>query len=310
MLKRIWRQLELSKSKCLAVTILIFLSLGIIGVNPAKQTLAPMDLLLDFRGFDGISIDPPLVNPERSDSLDFVLTNWRFFRNEIREGRFPSWNPNNQLGNRGIQLPIFQGLTLPFFAFLATPNEAVGYTLAIITNFLVAGLGSYLLLLFLFGNRLAALFGAITFAFCGFNVAWAHWPHLTTSAWIPWVLAAILRFWQTDRLVWAMLFSASTAMLVLGGFPFVTLLGAIATLLLIICLLFADFVSEDAHWFPIRKLVNLTIAGLAGGVLVAPSLIQLHDFLANTDLSWRSGKTILDPSDLLHLFGIDWGDRI
>ncbi len=69
---------------CLA---LLILSLGIIGVNPLKQTLAPMDLLLSFPGWDNANVDTPLVNMERSDALDHRLPHWRFFRSELRQGR-------------------------------------------------------------------------------------------------------------------------------------------------------------------------------------------------------------------------------
>ncbi len=129
------------------------LVLLIVGANPFRQTLAPMDLLLAYPGWDNTNVETPLVNRERSDALDHRLPNWREFRRELREGRLPLWNPLHQLGAPGIQSPIYEGLSIPFLVYAATPDEAVGYTLAILANYFVASFGAYCLLYFMFGNR-------------------------------------------------------------------------------------------------------------------------------------------------------------
>ncbi|TRC91752.1 hypothetical protein FJV80_02030 [Mesorhizobium sp. WSM4310] len=294
----------------ISLVLLFVLVLGIVGVNPFRQTLAPMDLLLAYPGWDNAGIDTPLVNMERSDILDSRLPNWREFRRELREGHIPLWNPLNQLGTAGIQAPIYEGLSIPFLVYALTPNEAMGYTFAILSNYLLAAFGTYCLLFFMFRNHVAAVFGAITFAFCGFNIAWAHWPHLTTSALIPWVLATQLRYWQTGRLGWAFGLIFSVALMGLGGFPFVALLGAIASLMLGAVLLFVEFRSAGINQLAVRRTIALGCAGAAGALLALPGLLQVKDILDSTDLSIRDGRAIFTPYDIVNMFGSDFVNHL
>jgi hypothetical protein len=300
---------SLRKDAAALVSVFVLVA-AIIGMNPFRQTLAPMDLLLAYPGWQNTGVETPLVNEERSDALDHRLPNWRYFRERLRSGHVPTWNPLNQLGAPGIQVPIFEALSLPFVIFATIPNEAVGYSLAIISNFMIAAFGAYFLLYFMFGIRAAAIFGAITFAFCGFNIAWAHWPHLTTSALIPWVLASELRLWQTGHARWLPVFALSVALLTLAGFPFVAEWGLIAAGLLGCFLV----VSALRDRMPARTMLMrsgcLGAAGLAGLLMAAPGLLQVLDVLSRTDLSYRSGGTPLNSSDLKYLLGLDFFYRI
>ncbi|WP_256749448.1 hypothetical protein [Mesorhizobium sp. Mes31] len=294
----------------ISMALLFVLVLGIVGVNPFRQTLAPMDLLLAYPGWDNAGVDTPLVNAERSDALDHRLPNWREFRRELWEGHIPLWNPVHQLGAVGIQAPIYEGLSIPFLVYALTPNEAVGYTFAILANYFLAAFGTYFLLFFMFRNRVAAIFGAMVFAFCGFNIAWAHWPHLTTSALIPWVLATQLRYWQSGRLSWALGFTLSVALMGLGGFPFVAILGAISSLILAIVLLFAELRSSGINQLTVRRVTGLACAGIAGALLALPGLLQIKEILDSTDLSSRTSGTGFTPYDIIYMFGSDFADHL
>lgn len=294
----------------ISMALLFALVLGIVGVNPFRQTLAPMDLLLAYPGWDNAGIDTPLVNAERSDALDHRLPNWREFRRELWEGHIPLWNPLHQLGAVGIQAPIYEGLSIPFLIYALTPNEAMGYTFAILANYFLAAFGAYFLLFFMFRSRVAAVFGAMVFAFCGFNIAWAHWPHLTTSALIPWVLATQLRYWQTGRLSWALGFALSIALMGLGGFPFVAILGAISSLILGVVVLVAEFPSTGINRLAVRRIIGLACAGIAGALLALPGLLQVKDILDSTDLSNRTSGTGFTPYDIIYMFGSDFVDHL
>ncbi|TPJ68411.1 hypothetical protein [Mesorhizobium sp. B2-7-1] len=290
--------------------LLLVLVLGIVGVNPFRQTLAPMDLLLAYPGWDNAGVDTPLINAERSDALDHRLPNWREFRRELWEGHIPLWNPVHQLGAAGIQSPIYEGLSIPFLIYALTPNEAMGYTFSILANYLLAAFGTYFLLFFMFSNRWAAVFGAMVFAFCGFNIAWAHWPHLTASALIPWVLASQLRYWQTGHLGWAFGFIFSVALIGLGGFPFVAVLGVISSLMLGTIVLIAEFRDIGVSRPAMRRVLALGCAGVAGTLLTLPGLLQIRDILNSTDLSIRSGGTIFTPYDIVNVFGFDFVNNL
>ncbi|MFD1987659.1 hypothetical protein ACFSOZ_35145 [Mesorhizobium newzealandense] len=293
-----------------SMALLFALVLGIVGVNPVRQTLAPMDLLLSYPGWDNAGIDSPLVNLERSDALDHRLPNWREFRRELREGHIPLWNPLHQLGAAGIQASIYEGLSIPFLVYALTPNEAMGYTFAILANYLLAAFGAYFLMFFMFRNRVAAIFGAMVFAFCGFNIAWAHWPHLTTSALIPWVLASQLRYWQTGRLSWALGFTLSVALMALAGFPFVALLGGISSLMLGIVVLAVELRSTGVNQTMVRRAIGLGCAGIAGAFLALPGLLEVKGILDTTDLSIRTGGTIFTPYDIVNMFGFDFSNHL
>lgn len=294
----------------ISMVLLVVLVLGIVGVNPFRQTLAPMDLMLAYPGWDNAGTETDLVNAERSDALDHRLPNWREFRRELREGHIPLWNPLHQLGAPGIQAPIYEGLSIPFLVYALTPNEAMGYTLALLSNYLLAAFGTYCLLFFMFRNHVAAVFGAITFAFCGFNIAWAHWPHLTTSALVPWVLATQLRYWQTGRLGWAFGFTLSIALIGLAGFPFVAVLGGISSLILGIVVLFAEVRSAGINQLRVRRFFGLGFAGIAGAFLALPGLLQVKEILNSTDLSSRTGGTWFTPYDIVNMFGSDFKNNL
>ncbi|MBV6304439.1 hypothetical protein KVP10_06050 [Candidimonas humi] len=293
----------------LAVACVLVLSILIIGVNPFKQVLAPMDLMHTVQGWG--KGDGAVVNPERSDILDFYLPRWRYFRWEIRkEHRIPIWNPIAEDGSYGIQEPSQFGINLPFLVYALWPDEPSGYTLAIIGNFLFGALGAYLLLVFMFGSRCAAIFGAITFAFSGFNIAWAYWPHAVTNACIPWVLASILRYWQEGKLRWSFIFMASVFLLGVGGFPFVSLLGCFSATAFVLVLLVSAIRNGEMSRVYWRRLACLAIAGIGAIALAAPGLNLLLGTLNHTDLTYRAGGTMLSSEDLLHLIGVDSGSRI
>src|SRR5690606_2544140 len=71
---------------------------------------------------------------------------------------------------------------------------------------------------------LATVVGAITFELCGFNAAWLYWPHVFTLMWAPWLLLAVDRCAQKPCFTRAFGVSVTSALVLLGGFPFVTLL--------------------------------------------------------------------------------------
>jgi len=293
----------------LALACVIILSLLIISVNPFKQVLAPMDLLHSAQGWG--SGAARVVNPERSDVLDFYLPRWRYFRQQIREEhKIPIWNSVAEDGSYGIQEPSQFGLSLPFFIYVLWPDEPSGYTIAIITNFLFAALGTYLLLMFMFEDRYAAIFGAITFAFCGFNIAWAYWPHAATNACIPWVLASMLRFWQKGKLRWPFVFMVSVFLLGVSGFPFVALLGGMSAISFMLLLMISATRDGTMYVYRWRRFACLVIAGIAAVAMAAPGLDLLLSTLKHTDLTYRIGGTLLNKKDLFNLLGVNLGTRL
>lgn len=293
-----------------AIVAIALLIPALLGVNPARQTLAPMDLLLHFPGWENVKVETPLVHLERSDAIDHRLSHWRYFREELRDGRLPLWNPRHQLGAPGIQSPIYEGLTLPFLIYTIWPDEATGYTLAILFCMFTAAVGGYLLAFLFFGNRIGAVFAGLTFAFCGFNIAWMHWPHVVTVGYLPWALSGILLQWHRPGIAPALMTSISVALMGLGGFPFVAVLGVCVCLLMGGILLGVSVWKGDALTSLLWRCGGIVFAGVAGGLVALPFLLESLHILDKLDLSYRQAGSALRPQHLAYLFGGDFFNDI
>lgn len=264
------------------------LAVSVIGANPfAGETVGPFDLLVAQAGWT-VPDEPVTVrNVERSDVLDSLLPSWIYQRREIREGHLSSWNPLPAGGRPGIQDLSNGELTPAFAIFAASPNAALGFYLATLFNLTMAGWGAHLWL----RRRVAllpAIFGAVTVMLCGFHTAWLYWPHTLTSIWICWLLWVIDRWWQTPSYGRFASMVGFSALLLLGGFPFVILLGAGAAVLYLLCLWMVDR--------PPGALIRIGGFGLAWIVammLCAIPLISFLSWFASFDVSYRSGGSAL-----------------
>lgn len=258
----------------------------VLGANPFKaHTITPFDLLVTRQAWS--SVAPPGVqarNPERSDVLDGLLPQWITAKKQIRSGEWPLWNPNPAGGSP--ELPFTTALFTPAFAvFTAVPSTALAFYLAIVFNLAVAGIGMYWFLRRRLG-WLAAAMGALTFEFCGFHAAWLYWPHVFTSIWLPWLLLAIDRCAEKPTWSRGMAIAAATALVVLGGFPFV------ASLVLEAGFLYAAILAA-ARWHayqPVGRHVFAYASGTAIGFLLCaiPLYAFAHWFL-RFDLDYRQG---------------------
>lgn len=279
--------------KLLPLLAYLVFAVGVIGVNPfAGETVGPFDLLVAQAGWTVHGEPIHVRNTQRSDVLDSLLPSWIQQRGKIREGHLSTWNPLPAGGQPGIQDLTNAELTPAFAIFALSPNPALGFYLATLFNLTMAGWGAHLWL-----RRRAALlpavFGAVTIMLCGFHAAWLYWPHTLTSIWICWLLWSIDRWWQTPgygRFTAMVVFSA---LLLLGGFPFVTLLSAGAAALYLLCLWIADRQP--------RALVRIGGFGLAWIVammLCAIPLISFLSWFAGFDISYRVGGSQFHlPSD-------------
>lgn len=275
-------------AKLLPLLAYLVFAIGVIGANPlAGETVGPFDLLVAQAGWTVEGEPVHVRNGERSDVLDSLLPSWIYQRGKIRDWHLSAWNPLPAGGRPGIQDLSNAELTPAFAIFATSPNAALGFYLATLFNLTMAGWGAHLWL-----RRRAALlpamFGAVTIMLCGFHTAWLYWPHTLTSIWICWLLWAIDRWWQTPSYGRFASMVGFSALLLLGGFPFVTLLGAGAAALYLLCLWAADR--------QLRTLVRIGGFGLAWIVammLCAIPLISFLSWFAGFDISYRVGGSML-----------------
>jgi len=297
------RGLQLSASPRWAVLLLFLgyalLAFAVLGANPLKhESITPLDVLVKQRAWNWVDPSVKVRQPERTDIINGLLPTWIAARNQIREGGLPLWN-DEYAGGSTLLVPNNSTYTPGFLVFVATPTPALGFYLAIVFNLTVAGLGMHLFL----RRRLsfpAALFGAITFEFCGFHAAWLYWPHVFTFIWAPWLLLAVDRCAEKPDLRRALAIAAASAMLILGGFPFVAelVLGMAA-------LYFAVLWSGNRHRAGWRRRFALWyVAGTGLGFLLCVlPLLELMQFLQQYDLGYRDNRgSYLNTSYITRLF--------
>src|SRR5260221_261501 len=114
---------------------------------------------------------------------------WRTVSIELEKKlQIPLWNPYNFSGTpllANFQSAVFY----PFNIFLYILPFHIGWSLLIFLQPFLAGIFLYLYLRKIKISKLASIFGAITFAFCGFSVAWMEWGTIAqTALWLPLIL--------------------------------------------------------------------------------------------------------------------------
>jgi hypothetical protein len=271
----------------LALLCLLYVAVAVaaLGVNPlAGQTVTPFDVLVSQRAWAFVDPSVDVRNFQRSDTLNALLPNWIEARDQIRDGELPLWSDIS--GGDTIFTPVYCLFTPAFAIFAAAPEPAVGFYLAIVFNLAVAGVGMHLFLRRHVG-WLAALFGAVSFELCGFHAAWLYWPHVLTSIWAPWLLLAIRHCWDQPCARRALPIAIASALVVLGGFPFVgEVIFGTAVLYGGILWLF-DAGKPGSRWaFPVWCAVGIAF----GFFLCAIPLYELVQWMQQLDLGYREGR--------------------
>lgn len=271
----------------LAVCVLVLVAVMAMGANPfAGQTVGPYDLLISEKGWNQDTGAVAVRSWERTDILDAMVPRWMFARRALRAGELPLWNPLVGGGEAGIQNLANSQLTPAFAIFAAAPTPAIGFYFATLFNLAMTGIGAWFWLRRSVGT-LPALFGAVTVMLCGFNVAWLYWPHMSTAVWVCWLLWAVQEWWYRPGPWRFLALVCVTALLLLGGFPFVTELGLGAALAYVLVL--GALSSEPAVK---RSLGVLGGVVLAAGLAAIP-LLSFVGWLTHVDTVSRTGGSPL-----------------
>ena len=139
-----------------------------------------------------------------SDFGDPLLNSWilAWDASHILSGGRGWWNANiyyphpialaysEHLAAQALQI-------LPVYAL--TKNPILCYNLAFLSTFILSGVGMFLLVRELTGDRTCALAGGVAFAFAPYRIA--SLPHLQvlSSSWMPFVLFLLRRYFATRR---------------------------------------------------------------------------------------------------------------
>ncbi|MBI4062454.1 YfhO family protein [Candidatus Gottesmanbacteria bacterium] len=133
-----------------------------------------------------------------------------------KSGNIPSWNPYNFSGSSlagNIQAAAFYPFNI-LFAFLDFPG---GWTMLIILEPLLAAIFLYAYLRTKALSPLSSVFGALSWSFSGFMIAWLTWGTLIhVVLWMPLILLSIDKL-RNNTLLWSIVLVAALTFQMLAG---------------------------------------------------------------------------------------------
>lgn len=231
--------------------------------------------------------DGKFSTPVKNNAIPDTVTQlypWKYYTtHELKRGRLPMWNPYIFSGTPHLanyQTSVFS-VTTPIF-FLLPFIDA--WTLSILLQPLVAGVGMYLLLRKLTISQLGSVVSSITFMFCGFLVVWMPYGTLSLAvAFLPFILFGIESFFQTKKKKFLIITAVSIVFSLFSG-HFQTSLYV---------LLFSGFyaIFKLLGTKNLRDSLSLGAAFLLGLLLALPQLLPTLHFYEE---SLRATSSIVD----------------
>jgi len=182
--------------------------------------LAALALMLLYFGWHAVGHAVPVgVAGPQCDNLTQALPKLHFYVNELRAGRWPTWDPYSGAGSADYPIrsyviyptTLVTALTLPPWAALLADTALA---------FLLAYFFAYALLRRSDAEPVAAWAGALALAFGGLNLRYLFYPYFSqTAAWVPLVFVAVDGlFAQRPRRAGAVALGAlAVGMMILAG---------------------------------------------------------------------------------------------
>lgn len=263
--------------KKVLLPLLSLLFLLILWITFSKPYLA--DNLVPIQTRQLVSFFPPwnsnldYAGPVQNNAMPDVFTQlypWKHFSIEqLKSGHMPYWNPNNFSGNPHIanyQTAIFSPFTLLYFALPFVD----AWSISILLQPLIAGVGMYLFLKKLGGSQVSVAIGSVSFMFCGFMVVWMAYGTLSMSiAFLPWALYAIERYFQRKDVLSFLILSASIAVSFFSG-HFQT---SLYLLLFVICYLLYRVWEDKDYKKGIIVFLSLVVGLLVSSIQIIPTIV-------------------------------------
>jgi len=198
-----------------------------------------------------------------------------FAREAVWNGRLPLWDASLFSGYPFLSNPQVALFYPPTWLAIILPVN-LGISWYLVLHIWLAGMGMYLFVRSLGGERVGATLSGLAFAFSGYMAARIYAGHiglLATNSWLPWLLLATV--WSVRRKTW---WSA-----VLMGVPFaLSILAGHTTSLIYVGLMWGLFalylILAERERGPL-VLRQLAIAGLVGLGLSAVQLLPLLQFI-------------------------------
>ncbi len=235
-----------------------------------------------------------------------------FVQKSLRAGYFPLWNPYVFCGQPLVGNPqswVFYPTTpllliMPVWLYFSV-NSAIHLSLS--------GLGAYLYLRRLTGDRIAALFGAIVFAGSGFVVARLQFPPMIQSAaYLPLMLLLVDRMIERPRIWYGAMMASVVALTVLAAHAQIAYMTFACAFIYALCrILEIRRHGERVFKASVEMAGALVLGTLAASVQLLPSL-QLFNQSTRGHLTWdQANRFVFVPEQILNfLFPNYYGNPI
>ncbi|MCP5095299.1 MAG: YfhO family protein [Chloroflexi bacterium] len=207
-----------------------------------------------------------------------------FMQDALKAGELPLWDTTVFSGYPFMSNPQVAFFYLPSWLVLALPVN-VGISWHVLLHLVIAGVGMFLFVRDVSKTWVGGMLAGLTFAFSGYTAVriWAgHIGFIATSAWLPWLLWAMV--WSVrKKSMWAGL---------LAGVPLAgaVLAGNSASLINVTAVWFLFtlyWAWQSERWQLVLR--QFLLAGVMGAALASVQLIPVLEF---TSLSTR----VLDGS--------------
>lgn len=154
----------------------------------------PSTYLVSFFAPWSATYGMPIKNNAMPDVITQIYPWKRVTMDAWKQGELPLWNPNSFSGTNHVgnyQSAIFSPMNLLFFVL----PEVHAWSVMVLLQPLIAGIGMYLFLRALSISRGSRVISSVSYMFCGFMTVWMAYGTLSFAvAYLPIVLYGIYRF--------------------------------------------------------------------------------------------------------------------
>jgi len=245
----------------------------------------------------------PYKNPLVGDPILQQIPARQLSIEVLKKAELPLWNPYQMAGYpllANIQSAPFYPLNIIFFFIPFLP----AWTIFIIFEQLLAGIFMFLYLRNRKLSEEASLFGALSFSFCGFIIAWLEWGTIShTALWIPLSLFAVDKILDGKKKLWYLLLGVSVI--------FSFLAGHLQTFIYGLALVLIYFFYYWCQGIRNKKILGLSLLTLFIALIITFPVwySQLNLILLsarNVDLSWQKSGWFIPLAQLVQFFFPDF----
>jgi hypothetical protein len=230
-----------------------------------------------------------------------------FVQRSLSAGEIPLWNPYVLCGQPLVGNPQ-STVIYPTTALLPFMSVSTYFAVDYLIHLLVMGVGTYLFVRRLCGDRMSGVFAAITFAGSGFVISKLQFPTMVqATAYLPWLLLLTDRLIEKPGLGYASVLAVIVALQILAGHAQLAYMAFFAAVVYFLSRVYFG----RSHRERMRKAFFLGASSLLVGVFATAAqllpMAQLFVLSTREKLTWtQANRFVLRPGDLIHFLAPYW----